>query len=273
MYSLHKIPVSILFIFLFSSASAGDPYGFKPGAAEAGTGYSCITSSGFWAAFHNQALLPFNKSFSAGLDYQNRFGIPELGTTSAAIIYKAGKAGLGVMYSHFGCKDFARHSGGLACGLKLSEKISAGVQTDIFLEKTPGEYDERNALTFEAGILIKASEKVNAGIHIFNPVPNSLRKNYLPSSISAGAGIRLNNAIYASAEAEMSTGKDLALMTGFEYNPGKNFRVRGGYKSENNSFSFGIGYMLREVSIDFAFSTHDRLGISSSVSLIYTINE
>jgi hypothetical protein len=142
LYSLHKIPVSVLFIFLFSTASGSDPYLFTAGAAEAGMNYSCIMRSGFWSSFHNQALLPLNNTPSLGLNYQNRFNISELGTRSAAIIIPTGKACFGAIYSHFGYRDFTRHSAGIACGLKLSEKIFAGVQSDFFFEKNSGEYNE-----------------------------------------------------------------------------------------------------------------------------------
>ena len=244
---------------------------FTAGAAEAGINYSCIMKSGFWSSFHNQALLPLNDTKSLGLNYQNRFNISELGTRSAGLIIPAGKACLGALYSHFGYKDLIRHTAGLACGLKLSEKISAGVQVDFFCEKTSGEYNERRSLTFEAGLLILPSDKIRIGLHLFNPVPNSLRKSYLPSSIRAGAGINLSRVLFACAEAEMSTGRSLALKTGFEYEPGKNLRLRGGFSTENNSFSFGIGYILKSVQLDFGFTTHERLGVTSSVSIIFKI--
>lgn len=271
MYSLHKITVSVLFIFLFSSSSGSDPFFTVSGASEAGMSYSCVTGPGFWSSFHNQALLPFNTSASFGINYQNRFNITELGTRSAGVIIPAGKAGLGAIYSNFGNKDLMRHSAGLACGLKLSEKISGGIQADFFYEKTAGEYHERRSLSFEAGLLITPSEKIRIGFHIFNPVPNSLRNNYLPSSIRAGAGIWLSSALFASAEAEMSTGGNLILKTGFQYEPAKYVKVRGGFSSESNSFSFGIGYLMKFAQLDLGFSTHDRLGVTSSASIIFKL--
>ena len=271
MYSLHKIPVSVLFIFLFSSAYGSDPYSFTAGAAETGMNFSCVMRSGFWSSFHNQALLPLNNTVSFGLNYQNRFNISELGTSTAGLIIPGGKASIGAFYSHFGYKDLVRHSAGLACGLKLSEKILAGIQTDFFSENTSGEYNERQSLTFEAGLLIMPSEKIRIGFHFFNPVPNSLRRNYLPSSIRTGAGIYLSRVLFACAEAEMSTGRNLTLKTGVEYEQGNNFRLRGGFNSENNSFSFGIGYLLKFAQLDLGFATHETLGVTSSVSIIFNI--
>ena len=137
--------------------------------------------NGFWSSFHNQALLAHNNSFSFGFNYENRFSIKELGTRSAGMTIPAGKASLGVVYSHFGYTDFKREMTGLACGMKLSDKISAGVQVDYFSERTSGEYSNNQFVTCETGLLITPSENIRIGIHLFNPVPNSIRKTFMPA--------------------------------------------------------------------------------------------
>ena len=115
------------------------------------------------------------------------------------------------------------------------------------------------------------SEKVKAGVHIFNPVPNSLRRSFLPSSIRAGAGIELSKVLYAGVEAEMSTMEKLIIRTGFEYEAFTKIWLRGGFSSENASFTFGTGYLFKSIKLDLGFATHDRLGVTSSVSLIFKI--
>ena len=136
--SLLKISVSIFFLFLQIAANAGTPYGIRAGAGEAGMGYACVMKEGFWSSFHNQALLAFNKDYSFGFNYEDRFGIRELGTRSAGVLIPAGKASAGAVYSNFGYADFKRDVAGLACGLKLSEKLAAGVQMDYFIRKNIG---------------------------------------------------------------------------------------------------------------------------------------
>ncbi len=269
--SLLKISVSVLFIFFSLTASGGDPYRPSAGAGEAGTGYVCIMKNGFWSSFHNQATLAYNNSFSFGFNYQNRFNISELGTRSLGLIIPAGKASLGAVYSHFGYTDFKRDMTGLACGMKLSNKISAGLQVDYFSERTSGEYDNIQSLTCEAGLLITPSENTRIGIHIFNPVPNSLRKTFLPMSVRVGAGTYLNKSLFAGVEAEMSSGSRLIVRTGFEYEAAKKFWLRGGFSTDNNSFSFGLGWLVKIVQMDIGFVTHERLGVTSSVSLIFKI--
>ena len=270
--SLLKISVSLFFLSFSLTASGGDPYRSSAGAGEAGMGYVCIMKNGFWSSFHNQALLADNTSLTFGINYENRFSIRELGTRSAGIIIPAGKTSLGVVYSHFGYSDFKREMTGLGCGLKLSEKISAGVQVDYFSERTAGEYNNNQSITCEAGMIIKPSENIRIGIHLFNPVPNSLRKTYLPSALRVGAGTNLTELLFAGVEAEMSTGSKLIIRTGFEYEAAKNFHIRGGFSTNNNSFCFGLGYFIKTAQIDLGFTTHEKLGVTSSVSIVFKIH-
>jgi hypothetical protein len=270
--SLLKISVSVLFIFSSLTASCGDPYRPSAGAGEAGTGYVCIMKNGFWSSFHNQAALAYNNSLSFGFNYENRFNISELGTRSLGLIIPAGKASLGAVYSHFGYTDFRRDMTGLACGLKLSNKISAGLQVDYFSEKTSGEYYNNQSVTCEAGLLMSPSENTRLGIHVFNPVPNTLRKSFLPMSLRIGAGTYLNKSLFTGVEAEMSSGSRLIIRTGFEYEAAKKLWLRGGFSTDNNSFSFGLGWLVKIAQMDISFVTHEKLGVTSSVSLIFKIH-
>lgn len=241
------------------------------GAGEAGMGSVCIMKTGFWPSFRNQAILAYNTSLTVGFNYENRFNLWELGTRTAGIAVPAGKTSLGIIYSHFGYSDFKRSMFGLACGMPLGENLSAGVQVDYFLENASGDYESYHAVTCEAGLYFRPYEKVSVGVHIFNPVPNSLRKTIMPSSIRAGAGIELSKVLFAGAEAEMSSGEKLIIRTGFEYEVMKKLSLRGGFSSENYSFTFGLGYLFKSLKIDLSFATHDKLGITSSASLIFII--
>jgi hypothetical protein len=235
-------------------------------------GYACATKNSFWASFHNQALLADYNSFTFGFNYENRFNLKELGTRTAGIILNSGKTSLGAVYSNFGNKDYKRDMAGIASALKLSDKISAGVQIDYFSERTSGEYDNNQTVTFEAGLLLKPNESIRLGVHLFNPLSNSIRKNYMPARLNIGAGGELNSSLFAGIEAEMSTGLEPIFRTGFEYEAAKKFWLRGGFSTEHNSFSFGVGFLAKFVLIDLAFSTHEQLGVTSSASLIFKIH-
>ena len=271
MFSLLKISAFICFVILSVTASAGDPFRSSAGAREAGIAYTCVMKNDFWSFFHNPAGLAINRSFSFGFNYESRFSIKELGTRSAAIVIPAGKTSLGAIYSHFGYSDFKRQLAGLACGLSVTDKISAGVQVDYLSEKITGEYNNIQILTGALGVLISVTENVRLGINLFNPVPNSIRKIKMPSVLRVGAGVNLAKNLFAGAETEMTTGNKLLVRTGFEYEAIKRLWVRGGFCTANSSFSFGVGWMSKPALIDIAFTTHEKLGITSSVSLILNI--
>ena len=69
----------------------------------------------------------------------------------------------------------------------------------------------------------------------------------------------------------MTTGNRLNVKTGFEYEAVNNFWIRAGFGTANSSFSFGVGVLAKPAIIDVAFSTHERLGITSSISIIFNI--
>lgn len=271
MCSLHKIAVSFIVTFFTIAASGGIPVNLHTGAGEAGMSYASVTGNGFWSAFHNQALLGLNRQTAVAVNYENRFGLAQLSTSSIAARMPAGSATLGAIWSHTGSRDYSWSEAGAACGLKLSEKLLAGVQIDLLTQKSAGEYSDNRALTFETGILLQVSENTYAGIHLFNPIPNSIRSKTMPSAIRAGAGTWFNKAFFAAAEAELATGGIPEFRTGFQYEILKSFQIRGGYCSSNNSFSFGMGWTFKGSKADIAFITHDKLGVSSCFSLIFAI--
>ncbi len=241
------------------------------GAQQAGMAYVSVMRTDFWSAFHNQASLSLCRKTAFGINYENRYGLPELATCTAGIAITAGRASLGTVYSHFGYRDFRRQMAGLACGLPLGEKISGGIQIDLYSEKTFGEYAGFQSLTFEAGLLFRPDEKTTIGVHVFNPVPGSLRKREMISTIRAGAGISLYPGLFAGAETELTSTGLLDVRTGLDYNPVRDLWLRAGFRTQHSSFSLGLGYRFGKVQMDIAFSTHDQLGVTSSVSLIFNL--
>lgn len=255
----------MIFYLSCLAACAQGSFHMPASADLAGMNNVCVMKSTFWSSFQNQANLAFIKSFSAGINYEERFMLSELGTRTAALTLPAGRATLGAIYSNFGNTDYKRHLAGISCGMLLLPGIAAGVQADYFAEKTPGEYEDTEIITFEAGLVIVPSEKVFLGLHLFNPLPGSK----IPSVLRAGAGIIPGDGVFAGFEAEMSTEGRPLLRTGVEYEAMKKFLMRGGFCTRNTSFSFGVGYRIDFVTIDFGIMSHEKLGISSSASVVF----
>lgn len=254
-------------IILSAAVAAGNGFN-RPsaGAGEAGMAYVCVMKPGLWPSFHNQASLAYCRQPAFSFSFENRFGISELSVKSACLVIPAGNGTAGLFYSRLGFTGYRRETVGLASGLKLAPGLSAGVQIDLFAEHQQGEYKDYLQVSCEAGLIYELPAGIRAGIHIFNPVPNSLRSVSLPSAIRAGAGIIISESLFAGLETEMISGKNPSIRAGFEYTAGKKAVLRCGYSTAGPSFTFGFGWITGPVSFDIAFSTHPRLGITPCLS-------
>ena len=270
--SLRRISVTTV-IFLFAlPLIAGNPYRLRYGAAETGMGTVTLNKPDFTGFFQNQALLAYNHSLLLGANYESRFNLKELAYSSFGCVAPFSGGSLGAIYSQYGTTDLKRIFGGIAIGLELGDRVAGGVQIDYIGENVYDGYNDTHTITFEIGTAIKLNEKTTLGANIFNPIPQELRKNYLPSSISLGIGSYISDKVFLGAESLLTTGERVIMKTGFQIEVVKNLLLRGGYTTENNSFCFGVGYRLKPVKIDFSFLAHESLGSSSSVSLVFLFN-
>ena len=272
MFSLLKLSVPVCFAILPVAVRAGDPYVLPAGAAPSGMAFVSVMKKDFWSSVHNPGSLSYVRKTTFGTSCENRFGIPGLGTVTAAAVIPVSRSSLGLDCSMFGNSDFRRQKASLACGLPLGPAFSAGIRIDYFSERTYGNYSNIGYVTFETGAVIRISNTVNAGIHIFNPLPSSLRKRPMATVLSTGMGAEIGTGLFIGSECEISTGGGAELRTGFEYELSKRLWIRGGYKTGHSSFCFGLGYKTGPAVADVSFTTHERLGITSSVSLTFNIN-
>jgi hypothetical protein len=272
LFSLQKIIVSLIFIFLSLKSFGGDPLSFRGSARESGMGGICPADNSLWSYFGNQAALAENKSVSFGINYDNKFFIRELGTRSIGLAFPCGRVSFGALYSDFGYSDFKRELYAVACGMKLSGNISGGVQIDYLTEKTVYEfYRNKEILTCEAGLIYTPGDNLRATIHIFNPLPATIYKSDLPSELRTGLTASLAKDLTVSAELKMRMGQTLVVRTGLEYELFRKFRIRTGFSSENTSFSFGFGYETGAARVDMGFASHDRLGLTSGISAVFDL--
>jgi len=269
--SLQKITVSLVLLLLSAVATADGFYRPAAGAGEAGMAYVCIMKPGLWSSFHNQASLSYYHNAAFSFSYENRFAIKELAVKSACLIIPAGSGSAGIFYSRSGFTGYRRETIAMASGLKLASDLSAGVQIDLFAEHQQGEYKDYLQVSCEAGLIYEPSRDIRVGIHIFNPIPNSLRNIPMPSSIRAGAGMTISEGLFAGFEAELVSGRKPVFRSGFEYATGKKAILRCGYSTAEPSFTFGIGFLTGPASVDIAFSTHPRLGITSGLTASFVL--
>ncbi|MGC9342351.1 MAG: hypothetical protein ACP5E3_06605, partial [Bacteroidales bacterium] len=203
--SLQKILLTSALCVISIAVYTQNPYRLSAGARQVGLAYATVATNGFWASFHNQASLASMDKWSVGLNQDNRFGLSELSNKTFGMIIPSGKRGaLGMVYSYYGYTEYNRHTAGLAYGMKLGEKISAGIQTDLYSTRISGDYRNRWDLTFEGGIQIEPLDELILGVHVYNPLPTALHESDIPLVLRLGTSYRFASSFLAIAEMEKS---------------------------------------------------------------------
>ncbi|MFT7611225.1 MAG: hypothetical protein ACI9J3_000167 [Parvicellaceae bacterium] len=246
------------------------------GARSAGMAHSSVTLYDVWSTHHNQGGLGWLENATAGVYFENRFAIKELNQmgASVAVPFKGGTFGLN--YSGFGWSQYKENKVGLAYGMKLNDKISAGVQANFHSLRLGGNYGSSSALTVEAGIQARVTEELTIGVHIFNPTKTKLNEyndERIPTIMRFGAGYQFSDKLLITAEAEKDIEFDGIVRVGIEYMPGEKLYIRGGVATNPNIIAFGFGMKFDSFRADIASTYHQVLGFSPQVSLSFDFNK
>ena len=268
---LKKLLTSVLCLISIAVYTQ-NPYRLSAGARQVGLAYATVATNGFWASFHNQASLSEMNKWSVGLNQDNRFGLSELSNKTFGMIIPSGQRGaLGMVYSYYGYAEYNRHTIGLAYGMKLGEKISAGIQTDLYSTRIAGDYRNRYDLTFEGGIQFEPVNELILGAHVYNPVPTALHESDIPLVLRFGTSYRFASSFLAVAEMETSDQQYTNVRVAFEYQFMGNLYLRAGFMSNPLGYAFGGGYSGRILQANLGFITHENLGLTPSLSLVIFI--
>ncbi len=246
---------------------------YRPaGARSAALGNASVAISDVWSAFNNQAALASLGSPVAGIYYENRFLIKELGYNAIAFAYPMKSGTIAVSYSYFGFSAYNESKTGVAFAKALNRFISIGVQLDYFSLRVDEPYGNSNFVTFEAGLTAKITPQLTLGAHAFNPINASLSKTSderAPSVLRIGVAYKTSDFFTISAEAEKNINHKVVLKTGIEYKVIDAVQLRIGISTNPSLFSFGTGIHYKNLLIDISAAYHQVLGFSPQTSIAY----
>lgn len=219
----------------------------------------------------NQSALAQVKTAGVGIYGERRFLLADnsVYAIAAAIPTKLGNIGIQINYAGF--QNFNEQKAGLAYGRSLGKKIDIGVQFNYYGYKIPS-YQNASAINFEAGTIIHFSEKLNGGIHVYNPVGGKLGKSgeeKIAGVYKFGLGYDASENFYVSAEIIKEEEQPVNVTGAVQYRFKKQFFAKAGFKSDNSTGYGGAGFLYNKLRIDVAASYHPQLGISPGILLMY----
>lgn len=268
-----KRTLPLLFICFMSIGLFAGGENFPVGGRSAGMANASVTLNDFWAIHHNQAGLTGIKNFSAGVYYENRFGLKELGIKAGAVVLPTKTAGVfGLSMTYFGYSQYNESKIGLAYAKAFGEKFSAGVQLDYLSTHIAENYGSHSAVAGEIGLRFQANKNLCIAAHIFNLNRAKLadyNDERIPTMVRFGLSYAFSEKVLVTAETEKDIQYDPVFKAGLEYHPIDVLYFRTGISTNPVLNAFGFGLEFKNFKLDFSTSYHQTLGFTPQFSLIF----
>jgi hypothetical protein len=225
-----------------------------------------------YAIRSNAAALARLSQSSAAVYAERRFSQSDLNlyAFAAGITTKAGA--FAVHGNYFGFGMFNQSHLSLAYGMRLSSKVDAGLQFNYFSLRQGNGYGNASSINASAGAVFHLTDKVHAGINIYNPVGSKWSKGRdekLPSQYTFGLGYEASDKLFLSAEAVKDEDLPASVNAGLQYRFTKQFFGRAGVSTATTSYYAAIGFQLDAFRADIAASYQSPLGISPGILFLF----
>ena len=215
-----------------------------PGVRSMGMGGNGVTQS----VLFNPALTAFHENRILSIDYFNRYGLKELGTVSAGLVYPNDWLPFAVDIASFGYDAYRQTQFRLAAG-----KRSADV-----------------------GFLFSPIDKLLMGVLIMDFPSFCIEKSTIDTkefsvyAVQIGFQWQIINSLLIVGTLETNKADVLGGNVGMEYMPFESFRLRAGIQTTPLLPALGMGYSFSKFTLDVVASYHPILGISSGCGLSYS---
>jgi hypothetical protein len=262
----------LILLFAFSHLIINAQTVRRPVAAVyTGLGAYSIDHTDVFSFTNNQASLAQMKSASAGVYGERRFMLDELSLYQLAIAVPTNPGNFGIKASYFGFSDYNESQMGLAYARKLGSKIDVGVQFNYNAIQVSG-YGNSSAINFEIGTIFHLTDKLNAGVHAYNPVGGKYGKNAeekLASVYTVGLGYEASDKFFVSAEIEKEENQPVNVNAGMQYKFLPQLMARAGIATNTSNLYAGVGLFLKTFRLDVVVSYHPQLGVTPGLMLVY----
>jgi hypothetical protein len=226
-------------------------------------------------SFHaNQASLAKINNTTVGVYGEKRFLLNELSLYNAAAAVPTHSGNFGLDARYYGFADYNETQLGLAYARSLGNKIDIGIQFNYYSVRIAG-YGNVSTINFEIGTIFHLTDKLNAGVHAYNPVGSKLGKveeEKLASIYSAGFGYEASDKVFVSVEIEKQEDQPVNVNAGLQYKFLRQLLARAGVSTATSSMYLGIGFGWKVLRIDAVASYHPQLGITPGMLLIVPLS-
>ena len=218
---------------------------------------------------NNQAALARVKNITAGVYGERRFLLAATSLYAAAVAVPTSNGNFGVAVHYSGFKNFNESQAGLAYARGLGKKLDVGIQFNYYSYRVPS-YLSSGTVTVEIGTVIHLTDKLNLGLHVYNPVGSKFSKTdeRLTSAVTVGAGYDVSDHFFIATEIVKEENFPVNINTGVQYQFMKQFFARVGIATATSAGYAGFGIGWNNFRLDITGNYHPQLGLSPGLLLI-----
>lgn len=223
----------------------------------------------------NQAALAQLTTAGIAVFGERRFMLKETSSYTLGVSVPTRLGNIGLQLNYAGFKDFNESRIGLAYAKPLGKVVDVGAGFNYYGYRVPS-YGNASTVNFEIGLMMHLSDRLNAGMHVYNPVGGRLGKKSTPgttteklaSAYKLGFGYDASDRFFIASEIIKEEDKPVNVIAGFQYQFARQFFVRAGFQSETTSVYAGAGVGWKNLRLDISSSYHPQLGFSPGMLLI-----
>jgi len=218
----------------------------------------------------NQAALARAPNAGIAVYGERRFMLNETSTYALAGSLPTRLGNFGIRLNYAGFKNFNENKIGLAYARKLGKLVDLGIQFNYYSYRVPV-YGNASTINFEIGTLLHVTDKLQAGVHVYNPVGGKMGKDKtekLAAAYKFGLGYDASENLFIGTEIIKEEDKPVNVIGGLQYHFARRFFMKAGFMSESTSLYAGAGVAWKNLQVDISSGYHPQLGFSPGILFI-----
>ncbi|KAB2924458.1 MAG: hypothetical protein F9K22_06320 [Bacteroidetes bacterium] len=234
--------------------------------AAAGRGGACAATEGTAMFWRNPASVTGMTAVLLSA-VPSPYGLPPLSGASASVQSKLWETATAVGISSVGSSMYREVQGAWSAARGVTDRVTAGVSLRVY-HVSVRRYGSASALGVDAGVRIDAGGGVSLGAALTNLGGARLAGgDELPRMVTGGAAYSPAEGALIAADIVHETDRPAFIRAGAEVRLAGAFVVRGGYDGSSGELCGGAGFTAGPVTVDYAVTSHQDLGLSHAVGV------
>lgn len=272
-YKWRKIYFPSFLLLLYTHRLEAQYTSFAASARAMSMGGAAVTNHDYFAWKNNPAGAALLAKVGASANFYSRYGMQSMNTASLQVSVPIKKIVSGLSFQKYGDQFYSEQQAGLGVASKIGI-VALGTQVHALqfrMDEMPSKY----AWVGEFGGIADLGKHLSWGAHIWNFNLAKLRTTYkveLPIIMRTGISYKPNRKLMGNLEISKHIQYQSSIHAGLEYRVVEWLAIRTGVSSKPFIACFGAGVQHKKIIIDYAFTSHQQLGLSHQLSLAVLVH-